>query len=166
MRRNAPRVFAGTLRVVSGRNLVRQLESLSSAVPSDMDHALLGDLQAVISLPPISTADSPQPSDMAFDVVLQSYRLGCSADLSLGTVGIPLYWRPRVRVAARLYQLQSNKTKKTFALTQCMSWAQYFQRILSWKVFIGLEPVAGRGDMQILLRQAGERLLARLERAR
>jgi hypothetical protein len=166
MRRKAPRVFAGTLRVVSGRNLVRQLESLSSTVPSDMDHALLDDLQAVITLPSVSMAGSPQPSDLAFDVVLQSYRLGSSTDLSLGTVGIPLYWRPRVRVAARLYQLHSNKTKKTFALTQCMSWAQYFQRILCWKVFSGLEPLARRSDMEILLRQAGARPLARLERAR
>jgi hypothetical protein len=163
--RTPPRLFVGKLSVAGKGSLVRQLESLSSAVPSNMDRALLGDLGDVLALPSVDTAGSLQPSDLAFDVVLQGYRFGSTGDLSLGSGGIPLYWRPQVRLAARLYHPVSNKTKKTITLDRSMSWGEYFRRVLSWRVLAGLEPPAGRGDMQHLLQQAGKELVTRLERA-
>lgn len=99
---------------------------------------------------------------MAFDVALQDYRYGSATDLSLGAVGFPMFWRPRIRLAARLYHLQSKQPKATFSVTERMPWSVYLNRVLSWRVFVGLEHLGRRSDLEQLLRQATEKLVKRV----
>ena len=108
------------------------------------------------------TVEVPQSTDMAFDVIVQGYRFGSATDFSLGTAGLPMYWRPKVRLGARLYHLQSNKTKTTFHVTEKMPWSAYLNRALSWRVLLGLERPGRRSDLESLLRQASEKLTIQL----
>lgn len=156
------RLFLGTLGVATGGNLIRHFESPPGGTPTAMDRALLVELAELLSYPTAATVEAPQSTDMAVDVVLQGYRLGSATDLSLGTAGLPMYWRPKVRLAARLYHLQSNKTKTTFRVTQKMPWSAFLNRALSWRVLLGLEQPGRRSDLEGLLRQASKKLTARL----
>lgn len=165
LKRESPRLFLGTLSVDTGRSLVRHLESLSGGTPPALDRALLVELAESLSFPLAATVEAPNSTDMAFDVALQGYRFGSATDLSLGTAGLTMYWRPKVRLAARLYYLQSNKTKTTFHVTQKMPWSAYLNRALSWRVLLGLEQPGQRSDLESLLRQASERLTTRLRDA-
>lgn len=165
LKREPARLFLGALSVATGRNVVSHLESLPGGTPPALDRALLVELAELLSFPMAATVEAPRSTDMAFDVVLQSHRFGSATDLSLGTVDLPMYWRPKIRLAARLYHLPSNKTKTTFHVTQKMPWSVYLNRALSWRVLVGLERPARRSDMEALLRQASEQLAARLRDA-
>lgn len=163
MEREPSRVFVGKLGIASG-GVVRRLESLSVAVPVALDNALLAELAELLPLPRAETVDAPLATDLAFDVDLHS-RTGSATDVSLGTAGLPLYWRPSVRLAARLYHLRSMQPEATFYVTERMPWSRYLGRVLSWRVLAGLEPPARRSDLEQLLRQAAEKLLTRVQGA-
>ena len=157
----SPRLFVGTLSVASG-DIVRHLEGLGGTPPPALDRALLVELSELLHLPKADTVDTPLATDMAFDVALQDYRFGSATDFSLDTVGLPMYWRPRIRLAARLYHLQSRQLKSTFRVTERMPWSKYLNRLLSWRVLVGLEHPARRGDLEELLRHAAQRLVKRV----
>jgi hypothetical protein len=164
MKREPPRVFVGSLSIASG-NLVRHLESLPGTPPPALDRALLIKLAELLPLPKVEAVDTPRSTDMAVDVAVQGYRSGSATDFSLGALGFPLYWRPRVRLAARLYHLRSKQLKATFQVTQRMPWSMYLNRVLSWRVLAGLEHPARRNDLEQLLRQATEKLVTRVQGA-
>lgn len=161
LKREPKRLFLGALSVATGRNLERMPGDTSPA----LDQALLGDLAEWLSFPTAASVETAQATDMAFDVVLQGHRFGSATDLSLGTVGLPMYWRPKIRLAVRLYHLQSNKTKTTFHVTQKMPWSVYLRRVLSWPVLVGLEQPGRRSDLKALLHQARDKLTTRLRDA-
>lgn len=158
------RLFLGTLSASSG-DLVRHLEGLAGPSRRDLDNALLVEIPALLALPRAEAVTVPLPTDMAFDVALRSYRSGSASDFSFGAFGLPMYWRPKVQLAARLYHLQSGKAKATFRVTERMPWAAYLNRVLSWRVLVGLDPPARRSDLEWLLGRAVERLVARLQGA-
>ncbi|MDG5977659.1 hypothetical protein H010_20546 [Hydrogenophaga taeniospiralis CCUG 15921] len=165
LKREPARLFLGAVSVATGRNLAHHLERLSGGTSPALDRALLAELAEWLPFPTAATVEAPQATDMVFDVVLQGHRFGSATDLSLGTGGLPMYWRPKIRLAARLYHLQSNKTKTIFHVTQKMPWSVYLNRALSWRVLVGLERPARRSDMEALLRQASEQLVTRLRDA-
>ena len=164
MKRVPPRIFVGALSIASG-DLIRHLEGLSGTQPPALDRALLTELAELLPLPKAESVDVPLATDLAFDVALHGYRSGSATDFSLGAIGLPLYWRPSVRLAARLYHLRSRQPKATFEVTQRMPWSMYLSRVLSWRVLVGLEQPARRHDLQQLLRQATERLVTRVQGA-
>lgn len=164
-KREPARLLLGTLSIATGGNLVRYLERLPGGTPPALDRALLVELAEWLSYPMAASVEAPRTTDMAVDVALQGFRFGSAADLSLGTADLPLYWRPNIRLAARLYHLQSNKTKTTVHVTQKMPWFVYLNRALSWRVLVGLEQPARRSDMEALLRQACDKLTTRLRDA-
>jgi hypothetical protein len=161
MKREPPRVFVGSLSVASG-DLVRHLEGLPGTPPPALDRAFLVELDQLLPLPKAETVGTPLATDLAFGVALQSYRFGSAIDISLGAVGLPMYWRPKVRLAARLYHLRSKQPKAMIQVTQRMPWLMYLSRILSWRVLAGLETPARRNDLEQLRRQAVERLLTQV----
>jgi hypothetical protein len=63
-----------------------------------------------------------------------------------------------------VYAVQSGKTRKVFSIDARMPWSIYLNRILSWRVVVGLDAPARRADMDLLLRRAADRLVARLRR--
>lgn len=164
MKRVPPRIFVGALSIASD-DLIRHLEGLSGTQPPALDRGLLAALAELLPLPRAESVDIPLETDLAIDVAVQGYRSGSATDFSLGAIGLPLFWRPRVRLAARLYHLRSRQPKSTFQVTQRMPWSMYLSRILSWRVLAGLEHPARRDDLELLLRQATERLVTRVQGA-
>ena len=161
IKRKPARLLLGSLSIGSG-NLTRQLESLAGTPAQALDRALLISLSDLLPFPKAAVVDKPLATDMAVDVALQDHQSGSAADFSIGGVGLPLYWRPRIRLTARLYHLQSRQPKATFEITQRMPWFTYLNKVFSWRVLVGLEHPACRNDLEHLLRQASERLVTRL----
>jgi hypothetical protein len=164
--RQKGKLHLGELSVARGGSLVRRVEGLvAGAQLPRLDRALLDELSERLSLPDAASVATPSATDLAIDVVLESYRFGSASDLSVGSIGLPIYWRPKVKISVRLYCLQSGEEKSSFRFSQAMPWSDYLNRVLSWRVLLGLEPPAGRSDLQGLVRLASERLLARVETA-
>lgn len=163
-RRVPPRLFLGSVSDASG-NLVRHLEGLSGNTPPPVTPWLLDEIVELLALPHADAADAPLATDLVVDVAVQSYRYGSVQDISLGLVGIPLYWRPRVRLAARICGRQPGRAKAIVQVTQCMPWSAYFSRLLDWRVLAGREHPARRSDLNVLLRQATASLLTKVHGA-
>jgi hypothetical protein len=164
LRREPARLFLGTIAVAPRRDFLRHLEDLPLLAPAPLERALHARLVELICVPAVSSADAVRPSDLAFDVVVQGYQFGGSADVALGLHGFSMFWRPKVRVAARLFYAQSNKTKTTFTVTERMPWSAYMSRMLSWKVLLGLARLSHRSDLERLLESASQKLLDKVHR--
>jgi hypothetical protein len=164
LRREPRRLFVGALGVGPQRDLLRRLEDGLFVEPMDLEWALLAKLRDMLAAPPASDVTDPGPADLACDIALQGLRRGQYVDVALWTDSVPVFWRPQVRLAVRLYELQSKKTKATFSVTQRMPWREFLYRVLSWRVLLNLEHPGRRSDLERLLHRAGERLKDWLEK--
>jgi hypothetical protein len=165
-RRQPRRLFLGDVAAL-GRDTVRRgLERLASDVPASLDRALLVELIDSCPWPPVRDAGLPGPTDLAVDFDLVTYRHGISTLVSFDSVTIPLFWRPKVTLTARLYYLQSRQPLRTINVTESMPLAVFLRGILSLKVSLGTEPPAGRKELEELIRLASARLRRSLERTR
>jgi hypothetical protein len=164
LRREPRRLFVGELGVAPRRDLLRRLEDGLFVEPMDLEWALLAELRGMLAVPPASDVADPGPADLACDIALQRLRRGQYMDVALWTDSVPVFWRPQVRLAVRLYELRSKKTKATFSVTQRMPWREFLYRVLSWRVLVRMESPALRSDMERLLHRAAERVKDRLHR--
>jgi len=164
IQREQPRLLVGDLAVTASRGAMRQLERLGGAETPAMERVLLAELEELICLPR-ATDVVPRDTDLAFDLVVQGYRFGSATDFAIGPIPIPLWWRPKVRLEAQLFHLQSRKAKAALHVVEAMPWAVFAGRAVSWQVLLGLQAPARPTDMGLLLRKAAERLLSQLRAA-
>ena len=96
------------------------------------------------------------------DLALEKFHSGGIAELMYSSHAT-LFWRPKIRVAARVSRLQSGKHVTTIRKTRKMSWREYGGRLLRWRVYVGLDSVAPPEEMRHVL---GKTLLDVFEEAR
>ena len=129
------------------------------------DDSLRTTLEDIFSLPPASAVATPTANDLGLDVLIPSFQSGDCWDVSLGDFGIPIFWRPKVTVACRLYFLKSNRAKQTFTVTQKMPWSEYVSRQLTWRAIFRFRSAFDAEDMNRLLYMACHSLLNKLRKA-
>ena len=164
-RKEKPRVFLGVLAVAPRTDLKRHLDEKGLFEDANFDTALRQSLTEIFSLAPAQSVSSPLSSDLVLDVVIPKFQSGDAGVVSLEEIGFPIFWRPKVTVASRLYSLTTQKTKATFSVTEKMKWRQYLGRVFSWRGFLGFRPVFDRKDIEYLLYQACGKLLAKMQKA-
>jgi hypothetical protein len=164
-KKEKPRVFLGVLAVAPRTDLKRHLDEKGVFEDANLDTALRQSLTEIFSLAPVQSVSSPLATDLVLDVVIPKFQSGDAWDVSLEEIGFPIFWRPKVTVASRLYSLTTQKTKATFSVTEKMKWGQYLSRIVSWRVFFRFRPVFDRKDIEYLLYQACGKLLVKMQKA-
>lgn len=160
-----PRVFIGTLAVVPRTDIKRYFEDNNSFKDTELDMTLHQNLVDIFSLPHAKNVTSPMTTDLVLDVVIPKFQSGNILDASLGDIGFPVFWRPRITLTARLYSLTSQKTKSCFWVTEKMGWRQYFRRIFSWKVLFLLKPAYDQQDIELLLYQSCKKILWKIQKS-
>ncbi len=83
--------------------------------------------------------------------------------VDLGDIGFPLFWRPKIEIRSRLYNLKTDKTKMTFSITEKMGWEKYFGRVFSVRGVLRFRPMFDRHDMEHLLYQGCLKLLVKMQ---
>lgn len=161
-KKEKPRVFLGVLAVAPRTDVKRHLDEKGVFEDADLDSTLRQSLVEIFSLAPVQTVTSPLPTDFVLDVVIPKFQSGDVWDVSLGEIAFPIFWRPKVTVASRLYSLTTQKTKATFSVTEKMKWGHYLGRIISWRAFFRFRPVFDRKDIEFLLYQACDKLLVKM----
>jgi hypothetical protein len=159
------RVFLGALAVVPRTDIKRYFEDNSSFEDTELDTILHQNLTEIFSLLHAKNVTSPMATDLVLDVVIPKFQSGNILDASLGDIGFPVFWRPKITLTARLYSLTSQKTKSCFWVTEKMEWRQYFRRILSWKVLFLLKPAFDQQDIELLLYQACKKILWKIQKS-
>lgn len=163
-KRERPRVFLGVLAVAPRTDLKRHFDEKGLFEDANLDTALRQSLTEIFSLAPVHSVTVPLATDLVLDVVIPHFQSGGAWDVSLGEIGFPIFWRPKITVASRLYSLTTQNTKATFSVTEKMKWGQYLSRIISWRAFFGFRPVFDRKDIEYLLYQACFKLLVKMQK--
>lgn len=164
-RKKKPRVFLGVLAVTPRTDLKRHFDEQGMFEHANLDSALRQSLTEIFSFAPVHTVEAPLATDLVLDIVISKFQSGDVVGVSLGEFGFPIFWRPKITVASRLYSLTTQKTKTTFSVTQKMKWGQYFSRIVSWRALLATKPTFDGKDMEYLLAQACLKLLVKIQKA-
>ncbi len=130
----------------------------------NFDNSLHATLLEIFSLPPASEVVAPTSTDLGLDVLIPSFQSGDHWEVSLGEIGLPIFWRPKVTVTGRLYYLKSQKTKRTFSVTRKMPWSEFVSRQFTWRAIVRYRPTFDAEDMNRLLYVACHGLLDRLRK--
>ena len=107
----------------------------------------------------VSTAVNIGKKDVALEVALLNIQGGEFNGLDFGIAAIPIFWRPKVSLKARLYRIESGKTVSTCSVTEKVSWKHYLLRVLSLRGIFGYKPLFDQEDMNRLLHKACSRLI-------
>ncbi len=126
----------------------------------DLDSSLRHSLKEIFSLPSAQNIEDPKNTDLVLDVVVPKFQSGDALDLSLGDIGIPLMWRPKITISSRLYYLNTD------SVTEKMKFSQYIGRLFTWRAVLRFRPVFDSEDMEYLLYQACHKLLVKMQKAK
>lgn len=154
----------GNLAVVPRTSLTK-VDEWGIVSNEDLDAALRKSLVEIFSLPPASEITNPKTSDLVVDVVIPKYQSGDAWSINLGEIGFPVFWRPKVEVRSRLYELNTNKTTSVFSAVQKMKWRYFLPRLLTWRAFFRFKPIFEKSEIEYLLYQACIKLLNKMNRA-
>ena len=160
--RTRPRVFLGTLAVIPREDPKWVLEDMFGDPGSEIEGALHGELEEIFALAPASSADPVLKTDLCVDVYIPGYHTGMAEAFELPGFTIPLLWRPKVELKARLYRLHDRKLVKSFTVRERPTYRECFAAAFSLRAIFSFGPPADDGNMASLLNRASLRLLRKI----
>ena len=122
-------------------------------------------LEEVFCLHSISSIAEPKKSDVGLDVVIVTLHGGDAFTVNFGTAGIPIFWRPKIKLVSRLYNIKQNKTIKTFSVSKSVTWREFIANLFSLRGLFRWGPLYHNEDMELLLYQACLELLDKMRKA-
>jgi hypothetical protein len=164
IKRTKANLYLGNLAVAPRSDFKRNLDEWALFGKEDLDSSIRQELENIFELPLASSISDPQKTDLGLDVVIPKFQSGDILDVSLGEIGFPLIWRPKIEVGARIYSLESGKTIHTATVTAKLGWKAYLSRLFSWRAFFRFKPMFDSSDMNILLQKACMELISKLRK--
>jgi hypothetical protein len=165
-KKEPPRIFLGTLAVAPRSDFKSSIEqwTIFNRNTEDFDEGLRRSLEEIFTLPLARDVSDPKSSDLVLDVVVPDFQGGeLMLDVLALIIPFAAIWRPRVKIASRLYYLKSQKTKKKFLVTQKMGIGEYLGRACSWRGFFRFKPLFDGKDLDQLTSLACYELLQRVK---
>ncbi len=163
LKKEKPRVFLGNLAVVP-RTSITKIDEWGMFYSEELDVALRERLTDIFSLPPASEVINPRSTDLVIDVVIPKYQSGDAWDISLGEIGLFVFWRPKVEIRSRIYELSTNKTKSVCSAVEKMKWRDFLPRLLTWRALFRFKPIFDKSDIEYLLYNACLKMLDKVNK--
>lgn len=163
-RKNKPRVFLNSIKVIPGSDL-SFVEKWVYNELENLDVRLQARLREIITLPHTPTAREAEADDLAIDIVVPKYETGDWGHGSIGDFGLLLFWRPRIKITARIFEVRTDKTVSTFSLVQKMPWLYYFGRIFRLSSWFSIRSGFKPEDFECMLIIGLMRLLDKMRKA-
>lgn len=160
--KSRPRVFLGTLAVVPREDIKWVLEDMFGDPGSEIEGFLHDQLEEIFALPQASTADPVLESDLCIDVYIPGFHSGSADMLQVTHWHVPLFWRPKIELRARLYRLHDRKLIKTFMVTEKPTLREFWSAALSWRSVFGSGEAFDEKDLAYLLNRGAVRLLQKI----
>ena len=113
-RTKQPRIFLGTLAVAPRSGFKSRMEqwTLFSANTEDLDEGVRNSLESIFTFPTVDSVSDPKASDLVIDVVVPDFQGGQFVGEDFVALPLLTMWRPKVKVASRLYYLKSKKNEE------------------------------------------------------
>ncbi|WP_160154645.1 hypothetical protein [Microbulbifer sp. ALW1] len=163
-RREKSNIYLGTIAVVPRSDIKSKLDPWGSLSDEDMDLSLREYLAQIFDIPCANGVSNPEDTDLVLDVMVPKFQSGDLWDVSIGEVAFPIFWRPKIEIASRLYNLKTGKTVTTTRAKSKMPWREYFSRLFSWRSFLGFKPLFDSSDMNKLLLKACIEVLSKFKK--
>ena len=160
-KREKPKVYLGTIAVVPRNDFKRHFEH-NIYTGENLEVSLQNRLHEIFNFPLSSERANPSKTDLAVDVVIAKFQAGNTLNVHAGDFGIPIFWRPKIELASKLYNLNTGETKLITTITTKLSWRNYLSRLFTWRALIGFRPMFDAQDMEKLLTEACLQLLPKL----
>lgn len=165
-KKEKPRVFLGTLRINPRGDFKRHLETWDVEARNQIALEIYGYLEEFFQLPPASDVKDPLRSDLGLDVTILQWQSGQALNFTLGSSGIPLVWRPKVVLQAKLFYLESGRIRSMYRATEKMPWSVFIDRVVSWRnLFFRYAIRMEENDMKYLLYRASIKVLKKAHQA-
>ena len=149
-RKNRPRVFLNSIKVIPKSDLTF-VEKWVFNEFENLDVRLRARLAELLALPHISSVSEPRDDDLAIDIVVPKYATGSWGHANLGKIGLPMFLRPKLTIASRLFEAGTDQTVATFAVDQKMPWLYYFRRIFRLDSWLGSDSGFKSEDFEYML---------------
>ena len=164
LKREKPNVYLGKITVVPRSHLIRNLESNLYA-GERLEESLSSHLKTIFDMPLVTECINLNKTDLAIDVIIESFQAGNYLEMHTGDFSFPIIWRPKIKIGSRLYNIRTGKTKAAILVTVKLPWKEYFSRLFTWRAIFGFRPMFDANDMRALLFQACLQLLQKTIRA-
>ena len=156
-----PRVFLGTLAVVDKKDWKRFFENLVWVPNDDLQSNLHRQLEQLFALAPVESKHNHRQQDLGLDIIL----LGTNSGDGVLVEVVPVFWRPRVHIKARLYHIHTDKTLDVFEVIETASWREFLGRYFSWGALFGFKDVFRTQDLMVLVNRASSKILEQVVKA-
>ena len=155
-------MFIGTLAVVPREDIKTVLEDMFGDSGIETEGFLHDQLEEIFALPHAATAAPVLDSDLCIDVYIPGFHSGSTDALDLAYWAVPLFWRPKIELRARLYRLHDRRLIKTFRVTEKPTLREYWSAAFSWRTVFGNGEAFDQGDLANLLNRGAVRLLQKI----
>ncbi|MEP7706366.1 hypothetical protein [Paraglaciecola sp. 25GB23A] len=159
-----PNVYLGSLAVVSEDNFTK-IENFFSFTGNSLQDHMRTKLEEAFCLHSVSSVKEIKPSDVGLDIVIVTLHGGDAFSIDWGVGGLPVFWRPKIKLVSRLYNLKSKKIIKTFKVSKSVIWREFFIKQFSFRGIFCWGPLYSNQDMEILLYQASLELIDKMRKA-
>jgi hypothetical protein len=157
-------VYLGCVAVAPRSDIKRHLDQWAFYGREDLDSSLRLFLEEIFDLPSAKDVENPTKTDLGLDIVVPKFQSGDIWDVSLGDIGFPVAWRPKIEIGSRLYSLATGKTVHTATVKVKMPWREYFSRLFTWRALLRFKPMFDSTDMNRLLAKACMQLITKLRK--
>jgi len=146
-----PNVYLGSLVVAPSDSWTSESEGWGLFETTDLEAGLRESIEKVIELPRRRDIDSHKETDLALEMVVVEHQGGEFDSLSTSEIFLPIFWRPKVKIKARLYEIKSGKTFAVASSKKSITWGDFFNRSFSLRGLFRFSPLFGNKDMEALL---------------
>jgi hypothetical protein len=160
-KKEKPKLFLGAI-VVVPRNEIMKIDEWGLFKGENLEDSVRVKLEYLFSLPSVHEYSTFNDGDLALEIIVTKLQGGEFTSAQFSPIDIPIMWRPKVQIKARLFFINSKKTKRVFDVSQKMPWSQYFSRVFSFRGIIRFKPLFETVDLEPMLYKACEQLLGKL----
>ncbi|WP_263081323.1 hypothetical protein [Endozoicomonas sp. Mp262] len=153
-KKKVKKLYLGEIYVVHRQDVKSKVDQWGLFGEEKLDHALFLKLQEIFDLPLASSMSEPDDNDMAIDILVPRFQSGAAFFVSFHGGGIPLFWRPKVQVVARLYKVKNNKTLHQVKVLSKLPWKVFASKVFSIKGLSPLHATFDADDLEHLLMQS------------
>jgi len=120
-------------------------------------------LKKIFALPTPPNDDTAEETDLILDIFIADLRTGEFTDLSSDDFVIPIFWRPKVDLRARVSEHLKGKTKQTFKVVEKTPIPKYLWRAISPASLFRLRELYDEYDISELLERAALKMLKKMK---
>jgi len=120
------KLFKGAVVIASdGKSSAQAFEFCSM----DYDAYLMEKLTTILALPEFDKDQSQNGNAYILDLMVLNYQLGGLEYIDFGEWCFTWFWRPKIKIAVRVYRARDGRTRYSETLHLKMSWWKYFKNL-------------------------------------